>query len=175
MFFSNYRRTLIYAFVYGYYHVENNHKVIFEENRTNLENATEVLSELLKRIMTEADIKDLKIKVCNLVISWWFIYRISSYSFRGNYSFLNLTLCTVTFVHSTYRCGNYSREETIQGRKLFAEIRYVVSFLGHQLLFQILRFFITMGTLKCVYSCLSRDIRANQLEHTLLRVPISRL
>ena len=44
-------------------------------------------------------------------------------------SFLNLTLCTVTFVHSTYRCGNYSREETIQGRKLrklYEEIRYIV-------------------------------------------------
>ncbi len=50
-------------------------------------------------------------------------YRISANSFRGNYSFLNLTLCTVTFGHSTYRCGNYSREETIQGRKLFTEIR----------------------------------------------------
>merc|ERR1711956_76215 len=53
-------------------------------------------------------------------------YRISANSFRGNYSFLNLTLCNVTFKHSTYRCGNYSREETIQGRKLFAEIRYMV-------------------------------------------------
>ena len=30
-----------------------------------------------------------------------------------------------------------------------------------------------MGTLKCVCSYLSRDIRANQLEHTLLRVPIT--
>ena len=30
----------------------------------------------------------------------------------------------MTFIHSTYECGNYSREETIQGRKLFAEIRY---------------------------------------------------
>jgi hypothetical protein len=29
------------------------------------------------------------------------IYRISAYSFRGNYSFLNLTLCTVTFGDST--------------------------------------------------------------------------
>ena len=37
-----------------------------------------------------------------------------------NYSFLILSLCTVTFDHSTYRCGNYSREETIQGRKLFS-------------------------------------------------------
>ena len=47
-----------------------------------------------------------------------FIYRISANSFRGNYSFLNSTLCTVTFHHSTYKCGNYSREESIQGRKL---------------------------------------------------------
>ena len=38
--------------------------------------------------------------------------------------FLNLTLCSVTFGHRTYRCGNYSREEIIQGQKLFAEIRY---------------------------------------------------
>ena len=55
-------------------------------------------------------------------------YRISANSFRGNYSFLNLTLCTVTFDHRTYRCGNYSREETIQGRKVFAEIRYFFYF-----------------------------------------------
>ena len=53
------------------------------------------------------------------------VYRISSNSFRGNYSFLNLSLCTVTFGSSTYRCGNYSREETIQGRKLYEEIRYL--------------------------------------------------
>ena len=31
-------------------------------------------------------------------------YRISANSFHGNYSFLNLTLCTETFDHSTYRC-----------------------------------------------------------------------
>ena len=36
------------------------------------------------------------------------IYRISANSFRGNYSFLNLTLCTV-----------HTGAETIQGRKLF--------------------------------------------------------
>ena len=52
------------------------------------------------------------------------VYRISANSFRENYSFLNLALCTVTFGYSTYRCGNYSREETIQLRKLFVEIRY---------------------------------------------------
>jgi hypothetical protein len=43
-------------------------------------------------------------------------YCISADSFCGNYSFLNLTLCTVTFVHSTNRCGNYSREETTYSR-----------------------------------------------------------
>ena len=56
------------------------------------------------------------------------IYRFSSYSFRGNSSFLNSTLCTVTFGNSTYRCGIYSREGTIQGRKLYEEIRYEVMY-----------------------------------------------
>ena len=46
-------------------------------------------------------------------------YCISANSFRGNYSFLNLTLCTVNFNHSTYRCGNYSREETIRGNTVY--------------------------------------------------------
>ena len=46
-------------------------------------------------------------------------YRISANSFRGNYSFLKLTLCTVTFGHNTYRCGNYSRAETIRGNTVY--------------------------------------------------------
>ena len=46
-------------------------------------------------------------------------YRISANSFRGNYSFLNLTLCSVTFGHFTYRCGNYSRAETIRRNTVF--------------------------------------------------------
>ena len=57
-------------------------------------------------------------------------YRISANSFRGNYSFLNLALFTVTFdlyyINLNSCRGNYSREETIQGRKLFAEIRYLI-------------------------------------------------
>ena len=56
-------------------------------------------------------------------------YRISANSFRGNYSFLNLALFTVTFdlyfINLNSCRGNYSREETIQGRKIFAEIRYL--------------------------------------------------
>ena len=42
-----------------------------------------------------------------------YMYRISANSFRGNYSFLNLSLCTVTLI--TVHTG----AETIQGRKLF--------------------------------------------------------
>ena len=57
-------------------------------------------------------------------------YRISANSFRGNYSFLNVALFTVTFdlyfINLNSCSGNYSREETIQGRKLFAEIRYLL-------------------------------------------------
>ena len=48
-------------------------------------------------------------------LSWVSTYRISANSFHGNYSFLNLTLYSVTFDHSTYRCGIYSRVETIRG------------------------------------------------------------
>ena len=56
-----------------------------------------------------------------------YVYRISANSFHGIYSFLNLTLCTVTFGHSvTVHTG----AETIQGRKLFAEIRYLIFFVN---------------------------------------------
>ena len=30
----------------------------------------------------------------------------------------------MTFGHSPYKCGKYSKEETIQGRKLYEEIGY---------------------------------------------------
>ena len=39
---------------------------------------------------------------------------ISANIFRRNYPFLNLN-----FGHSTYRCGNYSREETIRGNTVY--------------------------------------------------------
>ena len=50
-------------------------------------------------------------------------YRISSYSFRGNYSFLNLEIQRSQYIRpkvTVYKCA-----ETIQGRKLYEEIRYV--------------------------------------------------
>ena len=42
-------------------------------------------------------------------------YCISAKSFRGNYSFFNSTLCTVTFGDRTYRCRNYSRAKLFKG------------------------------------------------------------
>ena len=60
-------------------------------------------------------------------------YRISANSFRGNYSFLKLFVQRSQYISIKFPLhkpsenrGNYSREETIQGRKLFAEIRYLL-------------------------------------------------
>ena len=36
--------------------------------------------------------------------------RLVAYRISANSFFFNLTLCTVTFDYSTYRCGNYSRK-----------------------------------------------------------------
>jgi hypothetical protein len=69
-------------------------------------------------------------RFCNFAKLWYFEYRISANSFRGNYCFLNLALFTVNFdlyfINLNSCRGNYSREETIQGWKVFAEIRYKI-------------------------------------------------
>ena len=52
----------------------------------------------------------------------YFIYRVSSYSFRGNYSFLDLEIQRSEYIRpkvTLHKCA-----ETIQGRKLYEEIRY---------------------------------------------------
>ena len=54
-------------------------------------------------------------------------YRISSYSFRGNYSFLNLEIQRPQYIRpkvTVHKCA-----ETIQGRKLYEEIRYLNKYL----------------------------------------------
>ena len=105
-------------------------------------------------------------------------YRISANSFRGNYSFLNLTLCSVTFGHSTYRCGNYSREETIEGRKLFVEIRYITFHTQNQKSKSKLIFlYITRSEDRCIHarrylSILPSFSRASILFKTLRHVII---
>ena len=77
-------------------------------------------------------------------------YRISANSFRGNYSFLNLTICTVTFSHSTYRFGIYSREETIYGNTV-----YIFFFTNKTLFLQ--KKTLILGS-NCCNSCHSRWI-----------------
>ena len=61
----------------------------------------------------------------------YFTYRISANIFRGNYSFLSLALCTVTFdlwsqyikVWKLFKGGNYSRAETIRGNTVFKKLQ----------------------------------------------------
>ena len=48
-----------------------------------------------------------KFKIQNSLLPYFLI------QFQRKLLNLNLTLCTVTFGNSTYRCGNYSRAETI--------------------------------------------------------------
>jgi hypothetical protein len=47
-------------------------------------------------------------------------YRISSYSFRGNYSFLNLEIQRSQYINvwKLFKGGNYSRAETVWGNKV---------------------------------------------------------
>ena len=52
-----------------------------------------------------------------------FEYRISSYSFRGNYSFLNLEIQRSQNIRPNVIV--HKGAETIQGRKLHEEIRYL--------------------------------------------------
>ena len=54
------------------------------------------------------------------------LYRISSYSFRGNwnYSFLNLEIQRSQYIMP--KVTVHKGEETIQGRKLYEEIRYIL-------------------------------------------------
>jgi hypothetical protein len=50
-------------------------------------------------------------------------YRISSYSFRGNYSFLDFEILKLQYIRP--KVTVHKGAETIQGRKLYEEIRYV--------------------------------------------------
>lgn len=49
------RRTLMYTYVFAFYLKSSNQQVIFEENQQDLENATEILSGLLERDLSEDD------------------------------------------------------------------------------------------------------------------------
>ena len=53
-----------------------------------------------------------------------FEYRISSYGFRGNYSFFNLEIQRSQYIRP--KVTVHKGAETIQRRKLYEEIRYVM-------------------------------------------------
>lgn len=57
------RQTLMYTYVFAYYLKKNNQSVIFEDNQSDLENATEQLSEYLERDITQENLSAIKQKV----------------------------------------------------------------------------------------------------------------
>ena len=71
------------------------------------------------------------IKLFNVLVmmSWKHTYRISSYSFRGNYSFLNLEIVansnSCRNIYIFYLINWFFAAETIQGRKLFKGGNYM--------------------------------------------------
>ena len=50
-------------------------------------------------------------------------YRISSYSFRGNYSFLNLEIQRSQYIRA--KVTVHKGAETLEGQQLYEEIRYL--------------------------------------------------
>ena len=57
------RQTLMYTYAFAFYLKKSNHTLIFEENQSDLEMATELLSEYLERDITKASISDMKVFV----------------------------------------------------------------------------------------------------------------
>ncbi|XKL68058.1 hypothetical protein PGB90_003549 [Kerria lacca] len=57
------RQTLMYTYVFAFYLKKNNQSVIFEDNQSDLESATETLSEYLERDITSENLADIKQKV----------------------------------------------------------------------------------------------------------------
>lgn len=47
------RQTLMYSYVFAFYQEKTNELVIFEDNLKNLEMATEILNEYLKRALED--------------------------------------------------------------------------------------------------------------------------
>ena len=69
-------------------------------------------------LFNNRSLKDLFILISKLIV-----YRISSYSFCGNYSFLNLEIQRSQFIRP--KVTVHKGAETIQGRKLFKGGNYM--------------------------------------------------
>ena len=57
------RQTLMYTYAFAFYLKKNNHTLIFEDNQSDLEMATELLSEYLERDITKDSIANIKVFV----------------------------------------------------------------------------------------------------------------
>lgn len=57
------RQTLMYTYAFAFYLRKNNHTLIFEDNQSDLEMATELLSEYLERDITKDSVSDMKVFV----------------------------------------------------------------------------------------------------------------
>ena len=57
------RQTLMYTYAFAFYLRKNNHTLIFEDNQSDLEMATELLSEYLERDITKDSIANIKVFV----------------------------------------------------------------------------------------------------------------
>ena len=66
---------------------------------------------------------DFEIRLFIILIKMIMIYRISSYSFRGNYYFLNLEIRSSQYIRP--KVTVHKGAETIQGRKLFKGGNYM--------------------------------------------------
>ena len=57
------RQTLMYTYAFAFYLRKSNHTLIFEDNQSDLEMATELLSEYLERDITKDSIANIKVFV----------------------------------------------------------------------------------------------------------------
>ncbi|XP_016965002.1 E3 ubiquitin-protein ligase ariadne-1 [Drosophila biarmipes] len=60
------RCTLMYSYVFAFYLMNNNQKIIFEDNQRDMEMATEKISECLEREITVKNLYEIKQKVLDL-------------------------------------------------------------------------------------------------------------
>jgi len=60
------RTTLMYSYVFAFYLMNNNQKIIFEDNQRDMEMATEKISECLEREITVKNLYEVKQKVLDL-------------------------------------------------------------------------------------------------------------
>lgn len=72
------RQTLMYTHAFAYYLEKNNQSIIFETNQSDLEMATEKLSEYLEREMTSEELLDIKQKVIDKSGWVFFVFVINS-------------------------------------------------------------------------------------------------